>query len=228
MASLPLTRRPNFVYIYQVERKLLKNAIAKFSHYISGDVLDVGGGSFHRYAGLFKKKTKYSTLDINPESHPDVLGSATAIPVKEGSFDSIVCTQVIGDVLEPSKVIKEFHRVLKSGGTILLTEAFLNEMHDEPNDFWRFTNFVLKNMFEEAGFKILFIERVGGFFAVQAQMKTRYFINRFNLYRKPILGRFFSLVFKIMGEFSILCDRMDKSQANQKFVLDWIVVAEKI
>lgn len=215
------------MYIYQVERKLLQDAVAKFAHYIHGDILDVGGGSVRRYAGLFKRKTKYFTLDINPELHPDILGSADAIPVPDSSFDSIVCTQVIGDVLEPRKVIREFHRVLKPGGTVLLTEGFFNELHDEPQDFWRFTNFALKHMFEEADFKVLVIERVGGFFAAQAQMKTRYFINRFNLYRRPILSRLFSPIFKITGRFAILYDKLDSSSANSKFALDWIIVAEK-
>ncbi len=168
-------------FIWQPERYLIKKQIQKHAHYLKGTVLDVGAGSFKRYAP-YLNVDKYITLDNDVGSKADIIASAENIPLESESVDSIICTQVLGDIKNPGKALKEFYRVLRPGGTVLLTESLMNQVHDEPNDFWRFTNFTLKYLLEGAGFKIIIIEQRGGFFSSIAQLKIRYLIDRFNLY----------------------------------------------
>lgn len=216
------------MHIYQIERDLLREHIKKFADYIKGNTLDVGGGAFKRYTDLFKKITKYTILDINPGLKPDIVGNADSMPVGDGSFDSIVCTQVLGDVPNPFRVVQEFSRVLRHGGVVLLTEGFINELHDMPLDFWRFTNFGLEEIFKKNGFEIVAVERIGGFFAVQAQMKIRYAIERLKLYRKPFWAGLLSPLFRLLGKLAKFLDKIDHSDINHRFALDWIIVANKI
>lgn len=215
------------MYIYQVERDLLKRFIKKHAAHMGGKVLDAGSGHVKRYAGLFQKITSYVTLDINPEFHPDIVGSVDAIPVAESSFDGIVCTQVLGDILRPESVIKEFYRILKPQGVILLTEGFMNELHGEPRDFWRFTPYGLSALLEENKFDVLASERIGGVFSVTAQMFTKYTINSLHLYDHTLLGKVFGKIFFIFGKLAILLDNILQNDASKKFALGVIVVARK-
>ncbi len=213
------------MYIYQPNRILLDRQIKKYSHYIKGRVLDVGAGSFSRYVGFFNYR-EYIKMDIQPGKNIDVVGQAENIPFEAETLDAIVCTQVIGDFKNPSQAIKEFYRVLKLGGTVLLTESFINEIHDEPRDFWRFTKFGLEHLFQEAGFKIVALDQRGGFFSVQAQSNIRYLINKFNLYSHS-WTRIFNPFFRIYSKIMFFLDKLDKNQNNRKFALDWCIIAQK-
>ena len=46
----------------------------------------------------------------------------------------------------------------------------MDEMHDEPNDYWRFTKFGLRYLFENVGFKIIVINQRGGFFRLKPKI----------------------------------------------------------
>ena len=191
------------MYIYQPSRILLKQQIKKQSHYIKGRVLDVGAGDFSRYESLFDCK-EYIKMDIKKNNNIDVVGRAERIPFEDSRFNSIVCTQVLGDVKNIHKAVEEFYRVLKTDGIVLLTESLIDEMHDEPKDYWRFTKFGLRHLFKNAGFKIIVINQRGGFFSVKAQNNIRYLIERLNLYSHKwtkIFNPFFMTYSKIMFFF---------------------------
>ncbi|MEK7149039.1 MAG: class I SAM-dependent methyltransferase, partial [Patescibacteria group bacterium] len=128
------------MYLFQPERYLLQKQVKKASPHIRGRVLDVGSGTFARYKRLFQF-SEYVTMDIQESERVDVVGSADQIPFPDNSFDSLISTQVLGDIMDPQKAVSEFHRVLKKGGTAVITESFINEMHDEPYDYWRFTRY---------------------------------------------------------------------------------------
>ena len=212
--------------IFQPDRYLIKKQIKKYSHYIKGVVLDAGSGKIRRYKSFFKFE-KYLTLDINSKNNPDIIGSVLDISLNENSVDSIISTQVLEHVKNPAKAVNEFYRVLKPGGHCLITVPQLNELHEEPHDYFRFTRFGLEELFKNAGFKIILIERRGGFWAANCQMKIRYVIDLFNLNRRAWLAEIFNLFFLICGWLSILIDGLDKSRANQKHALGWLIVAKK-
>ena len=212
-------------YIYQPDRDLLAKQIKKYAHHIRGIVLDVGSGGLKRYASLFKCE-KYITLDIDEKCGSDIIASVEKIPMGDESVDAIICTQVLGDIKDIELAVREFYRVLKRGGVILLTESLFNELHDEPNDFWRFTSFSLKYILEENKFKIIEIDQRGGFFSSQAQLRIRYLIDRLGLYSKKrsfILGP----LIMFYGKFMVFLDKIDRSKANRKHAIGWCVLARK-
>lgn len=215
------------MYIYQVERDLLEVKVAKYARYVTGRVLDVGAGSSNRYKNFFTNAKGYLRLDVEPDYKPDIVGSADDMPVSDGSFDSIVCTQVLGDLLYPHKVIAEFRRVLRPGGIVLLTEGFMNELHGKPRDYWRFTPFGLQALFESEDFQVVHNELIGGFFTVVEQMLTRFLINWMTLYKRELLGKVMGKFFLISGKLAILMDRVFSMEANKNFGLDIIIIAKK-
>lgn len=213
-------------YIYQTARAELADQIARHAHVVGGRVLVVGASiATTRYRGLFACE-EYLTLDIEPGDGVDIVGKAESIPLPSASFDSIVCTQVLGDVYNLSKAFDEFYRVLRPGGVAIITEGFVDSLHDEPRDFWRFTAHSLRRLAEESGFLIENIEPRGGYHSVVAQMRIRYWIGRLDAYNhwyRP----FVNSIAQVYGKTARWLDRHDHSQASRIFTHGYLLIARK-
>lgn len=212
--------------IFQPERVLLQQQIVELSSYIGGLTLDIGAGGYDRYSGLFNSK-RYVRLDLDIQNKPDLVADAHALPFRHEVFDSIVCTQVFGDLHEPYVAIGEFCRVLKKGGSVMITESQTNELHDEPFDYWRFTRFGFEQLCQSCDLSIVVLSQRGGFFTVLAQQIIRYFIDRFDLYHRRMIGRLFKWPLGILGRLLMFMDHLDRSQANRKHTLGWCILARK-
>jgi SAM-dependent methyltransferase len=121
----------------------------------SGIVLDIGAGDrwVRPYLG---EDVEYLALDYPRTGRdlyaasPDVFADAGALPFADGTFDGVICLEVLEHVREPALVIREIARVLKSGGRAWLSTPFLYPLHDVPFDFQRYTEFGLRRDFESA------------------------------------------------------------------------------
>lgn len=214
------------MYIFQPDRYLIDQQLKKIGNHINGYILDVGAGKFIRYKNYFQNIEKYVRLDIDPKTHPDILASAEKIPIRNNSVDSIVCNGVIGDIKNLSETILEFYRILKPGGKILITEYFMTQLHDEPNDFWRFTCYGLRELFLKCGFSEVFMEKRGGFFVLMLQNKIRYLIDKFNLYSHK-WSRIFNPLFKVSFQIAQSLDKIDKSWSNKNYSIGWTAIFER-
>lgn len=65
-------------------------------------------------------------------SRIDLVCDITAIPEPDGSFDAILCSEVLGHIPEPTKALDEFARLLKRGGILILTAPFASLVHMSP------------------------------------------------------------------------------------------------
>ncbi len=135
-------------------------------------ILDIGAGSC-RYRHLFNhcqyKAHDFAKLEAcdvgNGYGELDYISDIPHIPVENGSFDAILCTQVLEHVPEPVLAVKEFARILKPGGILLLTAPQRSGLHQAPYHFYGgYTAFWHKKFLPESGFEILSIEPNGGFF----------------------------------------------------------------
>lgn len=214
------------MYIFQPERIILREQIKRYAHYLHGVVLDVGAGTGDRY-GAFITCKKFLRMDVVAGEGIDLVGRAEAIPMDNESVDGVLCTQVFEHLRFPEESAKEISRVLRSGGFLLITAPQVNELHEEPNDFFRYTKFGLIALFERAGFKTITYDQRGGFFTVIAQTKIRYLIDRFELYDRPIIGRLLGKICLAYGKVMMSLDRFDNTAANRKHSLGWCFVFQK-
>jgi len=212
-------------YIYNTGRIELYERIERHAKFIKGRVLDVGAGSFSRYKYLFNF-TEYIKMDLEPRKGIDVVGRVENIPFPDNSFDGVVCTQVLGDVFELHKAFAEIYRVLKPKGTALITENLFGHIHNEPNDFWRFTKHSLHRLATDAGFRVKVLEHYGGYRSVMVQMRARYWIERLNIHKKWF-SRIFSFVLKGFGTWARFLDSKDHSQAGKLFTHGYVLIAQK-
>ncbi len=215
------------MYIFQPDRFLLEQQIKSFSSYITGITLDIGAGHYNRYGKFFSSAEKIIRMDINHAEHVDIVGSADSIPLENESVDSVVCTQVFEHVKYPDRCAQEIYRVLKKGGYALITVPQMNELHEEPHDYFRYTRFGLDRIFLDTGFSIVKAEARGGFYATLAQMIIRYCIDSFNLYDAKFLGKIFGKFLYISGKLALFVDKRFSGQASRKHTIGWSYVIKK-
>jgi len=129
-------------------------------------VLDAGAGD-SRHRALYRH-TRYVTLDSckvdKAYAGIDVVARLEELPLASGAIDAVLCTQVLEHVPDPLAVLKELNRALWPHGTLWLTVPLLNEEHEMPQDFFRFTRFGLAQLLERAGFHVVLLEPRGGYF----------------------------------------------------------------
>jgi SAM-dependent methyltransferase len=106
--------------------------------------------------GLGKGSWDYTGLDV--------VANLLKLPFKDNSFDAVLCTQVLEHINLPGDFVKELYRVLKPGGNLYLTAPQGFKEHQLPYDFFRYTSYGLRFLFEQAGFDIEYINPMGGFF----------------------------------------------------------------
>jgi 2-polyprenyl-3-methyl-5-hydroxy-6-metoxy-1,4-benzoquinol methylase len=143
-------------------------------------VLDVGAGS-GRYRDLFKH-CEYRTHDFAQEpgtvgnyTDLDYVSDITAIPVEAASFDVAICTEVLEHVPEPQAALREIARILRPGGSLLLTAPLGSFLHQEPYHFYGgFTPHWYARFLPEVGLELVSIEANGGFFLWFAQEAKRF------------------------------------------------------
>lgn len=218
---------PNYL-IYKNLFADLENAISRFA---AGNVLDIGCGN-KPYESLFKNITKYVGCDIvqSSDKKVDVICPATEIPLEDGTFQTVFSSQVLEHVADHQKMLNEASRILKKGGMIILSAPMVWEHHEMPYDFFRFTRYGMKYIFEKAGFEIVEIKANGGKWAMLGQMTQNIILSstqrRKGIFRK--LFRLMHLAFMklLINLFYSTLEKLDKD--DQFFTTNFVVVAKKM
>jgi SAM-dependent methyltransferase len=88
-------------------------------------VLDVGCGDLSLWAAL-RDRPEVVGVDLAlPPARVDGIerreASALDLPFGDGEFDAVVSTQVLDDLRDRPRALREMRRVLRSGGTLFLT-----------------------------------------------------------------------------------------------------------
>jgi len=145
-----------FLTTYQLH-PLTKKILAEQS----GDVLDFG--CEHKpYKVLYKNTNRYIGADIVAGPDVDVVIADENIPIKteDGQFDSVLTTQVLEHTFTLN-YIREFNRLLKNEGEVLVSVPFIYQVHHD-HDYRRFTKKGLVQEFENAGFELVEYHPCGG------------------------------------------------------------------
>ena len=173
----------NLLINYIHDKALKKYA----SLYLNGRMIDIGCGEKPYQDLLSLYITEHVGIDheatLHHKENINLIGTAYKIPVEKCSFDSAICTSVLEHLEEPELALRECLRVLKPEGKVIYSVPFIWHLHEEPRDFYRFSKYGLKYLFEKAGFEVIEIEALSGFWVTFGQLLV-YNLHRLN--RPPL------------------------------------------
>lgn len=140
------------------------------------DVLDIGCGSDYYLLSSLKRRIKSGTgIDMAVRSKKDgnitvrKMPIGTKLPFKTGTFDAVTMIAFIEHIDKPDKILSECNRVLRKGGTIIITTPMkqakpfwellvnlgLTEEKTTEDHKQYFSKELIEKMFKKNGFRVL-------------------------------------------------------------------------
>jgi SAM-dependent methyltransferase len=112
-------------------------------------ILDVGCGVKPYYPFFEGVASQYVGLDVVATPAADVVGSVEEMPLEDGRFDLVLCTQVLEHCADPARAVSELRRVTAPGGRVLASTHGVQVYHPSPVDYWRWTHEGLAKLFRD-------------------------------------------------------------------------------
>ena len=126
-----------------------------FGEYVSDEKVMLGAEDGGLGAG---SGYKYGSLDY--------VGDIWKIAEEDSFFDVILCTEVFEHILYPIESIKEFARLLKPGGRLILTAPNASLRHMDPYFYYTgFSDRWYEEILKVHGFEIQEIKPVGDYYS---------------------------------------------------------------
>jgi SAM-dependent methyltransferase len=194
-------------------------------------VLDLGGNKLKK-RGQFDIEQyglRVTYVNLTTAKRPDVQSDAAFLPFVDNSFDVVICSELLEHVQDPSLILSEAHRVLGKDGKLLVCVPFLYQIHGDPYDFGRYTDYYWINQLQNTGFDGIQIEKQGLYWSVMVDMLRAWL---YELQARKKL-RFRILILKFMSwakSQAIKFDRLPAHQADPfwgSFTTGFGIVAKK-
>ena len=112
-------------------------------------VLDVGCGVKPYYPFFAERASEYVGVDVVENPAADLQGAVESLPVEDGSFDLVLCIQVLEHAEDPAQAVRELRRVVAPGGRVLASTHGVQVYHPAPVDLWRWTHAGLDRLFRD-------------------------------------------------------------------------------
>jgi SAM-dependent methyltransferase len=215
----PSLKNPNWL-VLRKRREIFR----KWLMQVSGrdlTVLDIGG-RIQPYRPLIQRRERaYVAVDLRRTPLVNVMARGERLPFGDASFDLAISTQVLEYIPEPAVFIAEIYRVLKPGGSLLLSVPSVCPS-DAEEDSWRFLRAGLRRLLVQ--FESVEIVAEGGsitgfFRAINACLNI---FARFSAVRGLLRYTLFPTI-NVMG---LLAERMSGS-LNEQFVANYSAWARK-
>ncbi len=119
---------------------------------------------FGKYTG--KKVKKGIPTGEFDSKRVDIISDIAKIPVKSESYDDILCTEVLEHTPNPFDVLREFNRINKKGGILILAAPRVSLTHFYPYYYYSgFSENFYKTNLPKFGYKIKEMYVYGNYFS---------------------------------------------------------------
>ena len=219
----------------KIASELVSRCLAEAAQkHARGRLIDLGCGT-KPYQALFAPYVDShfgvdfgATADLHygEATKADLLVDGAATNLPGGSFETLLCTQVLEHVFDTEAFIAECHRLLAEGGTGIFTIPFVWQCHAEPNDFYRFTRYSLQKLFERRGFRVVELRPIGGAYAALIQTRI------ISLHCREIKNLPYRIVRKLLNAIRLpilnwKALHLDRFFWNDKLCLNYLLVVAK-
>ena len=116
----------------------------------TGDVLDVFAAT-QPYRDLLPPHASYTSIDIDEHYGPQDVVSDEFLPFADESFDLVVMTEAFHYIVDTEEAVRELHRVLRPGGTLVITIPLV----------WEFDRRIVERRYTSPELALLFAEESG-------------------------------------------------------------------
>jgi len=100
----------------------------------------------------------------------DIVCDIVSIPEESASFDVVLCSEVLEHLPNPVLALQEFERLLKPGGSLILTAPFCSLTHFSPYHYSTgFNQYFYEYHLNKLGFEVINISANGNYFEYLAQ-----------------------------------------------------------
>ena len=146
---------------------LTRALLPLIDRHATGRILDIGAGFGTYRAVLERRGGSYIGVDTQLYNATlDILADGRQLPFASNQFDTIFCSQVLEHTPEPWQLLDEAYRVLCPGGVLILSVPHLSYIHAAPEDYYRYTNYGLVFLLQQAGFEWIEVQPAGGIFSL--------------------------------------------------------------
>lgn len=155
-----------------VGSRLMVDLVAEFyssnlGRHARGKLLDLGCGRVPLFIAYKDYVTENICVDWEHTPHKneylDLECDLTEVlPFRDGEFDTIILSDVLEHVPRPERLWKEMSRILSTDGKILMNVPFYYWLHEQPHDYYRYTEFALRRFIEISGLRLIQLDSIGG------------------------------------------------------------------
>lgn len=164
----PLSRKFGFDRGTPIDRYYIEKFLADNKAKIKGRCLEIGDNRYTKKYGASKVKIS-DILDIDKKNkkaniHANLKNLKS---LKSNLYDCIILTHVLGMIDDYEAAVRECKRILKPGGTILVTTSCFSPTYDINANFFRFTVASARYVFGKYFKKNLVVKSYGNVLAGQ-------------------------------------------------------------
>ncbi|HEU5152435.1 MAG TPA: methyltransferase domain-containing protein [Iamia sp.] len=143
-----------FAYVARQLRRCVADLIAAADPGPAPVVLDYGADDAP-YRRHLPAGADYRSADLagNPRADVEIRPDGS-LPIADGTVDLVLSTQVLEHVDDPALYLSECARVLRPGGSLVLTTHGIMYIHRDPQDYWRWTCDGLEKIVGQAGLEV--------------------------------------------------------------------------
>ncbi|NDJ16280.1 class I SAM-dependent methyltransferase [Myxacorys almedinensis] len=206
---------------HYIARFSMLQGLSAIAPTVRGRVLDIGSGHLRGYEGLFKPYVdEYLCLDRQNIPTVDICSDCYDIPLDSHSFDSIVSTQALEHLDTPAAMLEESYRLLKPGGRLILTAPMTWGTHEEPYDFYRYTEFGIHHLLKHVGYIDITVEPLEGLMATIVQILIDEYHFEWRARNKKMCDFF-------IRHLNAIALRLDRKFPTRRICLTYLSVAVK-
>jgi SAM-dependent methyltransferase len=118
---------------------------------LNGHLLNFGSGDGGDRRWLEKRGFQVTSFDVYPGEFTDYVCDGHELPFAGGQFDVVTSIAVFEHLYDPFRAASEIFRVLKKGGTLVGSSAFLEPYH--ADSFFHMSPKGLREVLQRAGFR---------------------------------------------------------------------------